>query len=283
VTNPTQYATGARATTQIAPAIPLSELIALTTGINAGSYEAFYLTDDATNQRMVRVAEGTEVPGAKLVGGDHTIKLKKYGRRIIESYEAMRRMRIDRVALLIARMAAQNETDKVAAVLDIMVNGDGNSSTAATSYNLTTLDAAATAGTLTLKGWIAFLMKFANPYMATIALAQNATVLQMMLLNAGSANVPLAFMPTTVPVAKFRPINTGLDGSLGVGWTADAPTLKIVAADSRFAIERVYEIGGNIQEAENIIKNQTREIVLTEVEGYAVLDPGATRVLDVNA
>lgn len=282
VVNATQFSTTPRADFQIAPAIPLAELIALTTGINAGTYEAFYLTNNAANQRMVRVAEGAEIPGAKLVGGDHTIKLKKYGRRIIESYEAMRRMRIDRVALLIQRMAAQNETDKVAAVLEVMINGDGNTGTAGTSYSLTTLDAAATPGTLSLAGWLAFLMKFANPYMATIALARAATVVQMMTLDAGSANIPLAFMPTTLPVAKFRPINSGLDGNIGVGWTEDAPALKIVAADSRFAIERVFEIGGNIQEVENVIRNQTREMTLTEVEGYVVFDPGAVKILDIN-
>jgi hypothetical protein len=273
----------ARTSTQIAPAIPLSELVSFTTGITGRTYEAYYLTEDAASERMVRVAEAAEIPRTKIVGGDRSIKLKKYGRAIEESYEAMRSMKVDRVAKLIELMAVRAEMDKVSAVMDVIINGDGNSGTAATSYNLTTLDTLAAAGTLSLKGWLAFKMKFANPYVMTTALTTDVVALQMFLLNAGSANIPLAFLPTTVGVGNFRPINPGLADGVGLGWTADAPTLKIVAIDNRFAIERVFEIGGNISEVENIIERQVKLMTLTEVEGYMTFDASANKVLDVNA
>jgi hypothetical protein len=267
---------------QIAPAIPLSQLIAITTGINGGAYEAFYLNNDTDALRMKRVAEGTEVPKAKLTAGQHTIRLKKYGRALEISYEQLRRQRIDMVALHIARMAVQAEADKVSAIIDIMVNGDGNSN-AATVYNLTTLDTAAVAGTLTLKGWIAFKMKFANPYFVDIALVQEAVALQLLLLNAGNANIPLVTLSGPSGFGGFRPINPGLADNVGLGWTSDAPSLKVVAADSRFAIERVYEIGGALTEVERWISRQTQEIVMTEVEGYDLFDQNAVKVLNVNA
>jgi hypothetical protein len=269
--------------TQIAPAIPLSELVAMTTGINGGAYQAFYLNNDTDALRMKRVAEGTEVPKAKLTAGTHTVRLKKYGRALEVSYEQLRRQRIDVVALHIARMAVQAESDKVAAVMDTAINGDGNATTSATVYSLTTLDPAATAGTLTLKGWLAFKMKFTNPYMMTVALANDVTVLQAMLLNTGSANVPLVFIAAQNGFGGFRSINPGLRDNVGIGWTSDAPSLKVVAFDSRFAIERVYEIGGNLTEVERWISRQTQEIVMTEVEGYDVFDQSATKILDVNS
>ena len=269
--------------TQIAPAIPLSELVAVTTGINGGAYQAFYLNNDTDALRMKRVAEGAEVPRAKLTAGTHTVRLKKYGRALEVSYEQLRRQRIDVVALHISRMAVQAESDKVAAVMDTAINGDGNSNTSATVYNLTTLDAAATAGTLTLKGWLAFKMKFANPYMMTVALANDTVALQAMLLNTGSANIPLVFVAGQNGFGGFRTINPGLADNVGLGWTADAPSLKVVAFDSRFAIERVYEIGGDITEVERWISRQVQEIVMTEVEGYDVFDQAATKILDVNA
>jgi hypothetical protein len=268
---------------QIAPAIPLNELVAMTTGINGGAYQAFYLNSDTDALRMKRVAEGTEVPKAKLTAGTHTVRLKKYGRALEISYEQLRRQPIDIVALHIARMAVQAESDKVAAVMDTAINGDGNASTSATVYNLTTLDPAASAGTLTLKGWLAFKMKFTNPYMMTVALANDAVILQTFLLNTGSANVPLVFIAGQNGFGGFRSINPGLRDNVGVGWTADAPSLKIVAFDSRFAIERVYEIGGNLTEVEMWISRQTKEIVMTEVEGYDVFDQAATKILNVNA
>lgn len=283
VVNPWATAMDARATRMIAPAIPLAELIAITSPIDSGAYQAFYVTDDASEQRMVRVAEGAEVPRAKLTGGDHTIKLKKYGRTLEASYEFLRRARLDWLAMHIQRLSAQTETDKVSAILDVIINGDGNSGTAATSYNLTTLDSAATAGTLTLKGWLAFKMKFANPYTLTTALAQEATALQAMLLNVGSANVPAVQFGQGAGFTMFRPINPGLADGTGLGWTADAPALKIVALDNRMAVERVTEIGASLAEVQRWTTQQVETLTLSEVEGYVIFDPAATAVLDVNA
>lgn len=284
VTNATQFAAQGRVDNQLAAAIPLSRLIGFTTGINAGSYEAFYLTVDGPGVRKVRVVEGTEVPAAKLTGGDHVIKLKKFGRRLDWTDESVRRQRIDRIALIIQLMAVQDEVDKVAAVIDVMVNGDGNSSTGATSYNLTTLDSAATAGTLSIKGWLAFKKKFKNPYMITAALMQDAIATQLELLNAGSANLPMVAyaQQTGGYVAGLEPINqTGM--GTPYGWTDDAPANKIVASDTRIAVERVYEIGANMQEVERCAKSQVSSLVMTEVEAYIVFNQGATKILVVNA
>lgn len=273
----------ARWNQQIAPAIPITNLVALTTPIDGNTYRSTYLTNDATAQRMVRVGESASLPKAKLTEADRTITLYKFGRALESSYEVLRRMRIDRIALHIAQMAVQAETDKLAAILAVIVSGDGNSNTAATNYNLTTLDTAASAGTLTLKGWLAFKMKFANPYMATTALATEAVALQMMLLNTGSGNTPLVNIQGASGFGSFNQINTGLRDGVGLGWTSEAPASTIVAIDNRFAIERVYEIGSNIQETDRFIQNQTEMITFSEVEGYATIDANACKTLTVSA
>lgn len=275
-------AVAARTDQQIAPAIPLSELVAITTPINASEYRAYYLTNDEDQTSMVRVAEGAEVPRVKLTGAQHTIDLLKYGRALEASYELLRRQRVDRLALTIRLMAVQAEVDKVGSILSVMVNGDGNNN-APTTHNLTTLDTAATAGTLTLEGWLAFKMKFANPYMMTGALAQEATALQMMLLNTGSANVPLVAVQTPSGFGAFTAINPGLRDNVALGWTADAPALKVVGFDRRFAIERVVDVGATITEIEQFITRQVQVLVVTEAEGYAIIEKNAINILNVNA
>ena len=279
---PYAEATAARTDQQVAPAIPLSELVAITTPINAAEYRAYYLSNDATQTSMVRVSEGAEVPRVKLVGGQHTIDLLKYGRALEASYELLRRQRVDRLALTVRLMAVQAEADKVASILSVMVNGDGNNN-APTTHSLTTLDTAATAGTLTLKGWLAFKMKFANPYMMTGALAQEATALQMMLLNTGSANVPLVSVQQPGGFGAFTAINPGLRDSVALGWTSDAPSQKIVGFDRRFAIERVVDVGATITEIEQFITRQVQVLVVTEAEGYAIIEKNAINILNVNA
>jgi hypothetical protein len=266
----------------VAPAIPLDELVAITTPIEGDAYRAFYLQDETEAERLVRVAQGAEIPRAKLVGGDQTIRLHKYGRALEVSYETLRRQRIDMVAFHIARMAVQAEADKVSSALDVLINGDGNAN-AAQVFDLTDLDPDATAGTLSLAGWLAFKLKFMNPYAITTALVQEGTALQMMLLNTGSANIPLIAIQNASGFGSFRPINPGLADAVGLGWTADAPASKVVAFDNRFALERVVEVGAEISEVDRWITRQVQVLTITEVEGYAVLDAHAAKVLDIAA
>ena len=77
-------------------------------------------------------------------------------------------------------MPIQTEKDKVAAVLDVAINGDGGASTAATNYNLS--DAGRErqySATLTLKAWLNFKLQFENPYALMAAFANSAVALQL--------------------------------------------------------------------------------------------------------
>jgi hypothetical protein len=274
--------TSPRLSQNIQPAIPISELVAQTTAISGSLYRSLYITYDAEALRMFRVGESANIPIATIASSPRTIQLHKYGRGLRASYEALRQMTVDMLALHIAWMAVQSEIDKLAAILAIIVNGDGNANTAATNYNLTTLDTAATAGTLTLKGWLAFKMKFANPYMLGTALMTEATALQLALLSVGNANVPLANFNAGGMMQTLTPINLTSD-AVRYGWTSEAPTLTIVGFDSRIAIERVVEIGADIQEMARNIENQTELVTMTETEGYAVIDANGAKTLSVNA
>jgi hypothetical protein len=179
-------------------------------------------------------------------------------------------------------MAIQAETDKVSAALDVAINGDGNPNTAAEVINLTTLDPNATPGTLTLTAWIAFKMQFAAPYMLTHALMREDVALQLALLNTGSANIPLSTVNLGGLETGIVPINAFADG-VRYGWTAEAPASKIVGFDRRFALERATEVGGTIQEQDRFILNQPEALTISEVEGWAVVDRNAVKILNLAA
>ncbi len=268
---------------QIFPPVPLSSLIAMTTGIHGDSYRAFYMVDVAADQRLTRVAQGAEIPKVTFTGGDHTVDLYKYGRALEFTDELVRRSPIDKVAWWIMRKAVQAETDKVATVIDVAINGDGNAATAATNYNLTALDPAAIAGTLTAKGWVAFENKFFNPYGLTVVLCQEAPKLQLQLLNMGSANILMATAASSLGIRATQPMNNRLTNDVLVGQTPDAPTLTLVGMDARFAIERVVETAAETNEVERYAIRQTSALILSEVEGYLVADQGATKTLSINA
>lgn len=273
-------AMGPRWRNKIKPPIPLSELIAVTTPITGEDYRAIYMTYDAAAVRMFRVGESADIPLTTLTYGENTIRLRKYGRGIRATYEQMRRMTVDKIAWFIQWAALQAQIDKVAAVLAVAINGDGNSSTAGTEYNLLTLDTQATALELSLKGWLSFRMQFGEAYTMTTALAKLDTALQVLLLNTGSGNVPLAQQPLGGIATQVTLINTTGDG-VRLGYTTEAPSNKIVGLDASMAIEHITEIGSTIRETERFILNQTQVMTMTEVEGFAVLDPGAIKILDL--
>lgn len=270
----------AERSSRLSAPLPLSRIVALQTGINGDAYRAAYMTEPAAADiRMVRVSELGEIPLATITAGAQTIRLHKYARGFEMSYEALRRTRINKVAFWIQRKAIQQENDKVEWALDVLINGDGNNN-AATSYNLTTLDASTTANNVTLAGWLAFKNKFNPNYQMDVALTTEAVKLKLQLMNSGTANIPMVMLPQ---FGGFTELNFRLGDGVALGQTAAAPTGKVIGIDTSAALEHVMEIGATITETAKFVTRQSDVIVMSEVEGFAVLDKLATRILDTAA
>lgn len=275
------YTDGVLRQMQIQPAIPLAEVVARTMQIDREDYRSLYLVEPPADQvRLIRIAEAAELPRVKIATSQRSIRLHKFGRAIEASYELLRRQPIDLIAVHIQRIGIQSQVDQVAAAIDVMVNGDGNSGTSATVYNLTTLDAAAVAGTLTAKAWLAFRMKWINPYYMTRVLARSDIALQVEMLTFGNNFIPLA---AQAQFGGVEPINQSLSSRIRMGITDDAPASKIVGFDSRFGIERVIETGSLINETERWIQRQVEILTMSENEAFATFDSNAVKILNVAA
>jgi hypothetical protein len=269
---------------QIEPAVPLNEIVARTTPLDGADVRMVYLQDvNPQQKRMVRVGETAEVPRVVLKTSQNTVTLYKFGRAIEASYETIRRSRLDRVRMWLQQLAVQTEVDKVALVLDVLINGDGNPGMAALSHNLTALDPATAPNNLTLPAWLSYKLKFKNPYRLTHILAREGSILKVLLLDAGNANTPLAVIANFIGVGNIRPMNNTLADNVQYGNMDEAPAAQIVGFDSRFAVERFTEIGADIAEIESYAITQTRVLVLTEVEGYGKMYKESVRNLNLAA
>lgn len=282
------YVDSARVVTdRFTPEIPVSALVAITTPIPGDTYRVIYLQDvDPKQKRKVRVVEATEIPRVTLKASQHIVQLFKYGRIIEASYEVLRRERLDRIALQIALMAIQAENDKVETIIDVIVNGDGNPNTAAVSYDLTDLDPDTTPMNTTLESWLSFRLNFKSPYRMTALLARKKGILKAMLINTGTANVPLVLIQKFIGLGDFMLMGnmaSSLGDGVAYGNTDGAPADTWVGVDTRFAIERVTEIGSEITEVERFATRQTQAIVMTETEGYGKLDNNATKLANLAA
>jgi hypothetical protein len=262
----------------------LSTFVGRTRMIDSDTFKAFYL-DDATveaDARMKRVTEYGEIPTMKIVGSDHTINAYKYGRRLQASYESMRRMSLDLISWAIQYIAAKADNDKFLTALDVLLNGDGNSGTAATNTNGSTYDGGA-GGALTLKMWLGWGMIWSRPHRLNVVVGQNAGIVDLLLLNAGSANLPpseAVRIPGAVgDISLARPIYGGIVAVNDSTMTAN----KLLGFDNRYSLEMVLEAGADIVEFDRIAQRQYEEVMISEVVGFDIMTLGQNKVLSYTA
>lgn len=258
----------------------LDLLVGVRTLIDGNRYTAFRLQWETSDLRMQRVAEGSEMRRVTIRGLQETIRLHKYGVEVDITYEAARRMSLDIFARHLQMIAQQNDLDKATQALDVLINGDGNANTAATETEITSVGGAGD-GTITAGPFLKWATLFRGRYAMTTLLGQAENVVDLMLMNIGSGNMPfIQYQALANGAGSLRPRRPFL-GDLTISIVDSAPTDKLVGLDPRYALEMVSEIGADLTETDKIINKQLNEVVISEVVGFAVMDPDATRVLDL--
>lgn len=255
----------------------LPYLVGVFTTIDSDTYRTFYVDDQPAKQKKKRVTEAAELPRVKITGRDQVVKIYKFGRAIEASYEVLRRMKIDMLALHLRRMAMQVAKDKVEEIINVIVNGDGNNN-AAPVIKSSVLVGSAT--TLTAEVFLRFLMEF-EEFPCNTIIADKA----------GFINIVLAELPSlsTADVLKILAQGTSVginltapqmpSGAVRLFWHKDVGAKKIIGINNQFAIEQVTEAGSDIYEAGKFIERQTEILTLSETNGYAKVFNEATKVL----
>jgi hypothetical protein len=257
------------------PGIALSDLVAFNTAINADTYRRAYLSDPAAaDVRLLRIGETADIPRASIRTSEQLIRLHKYGRAIEISYEAVRRVPIDKVGLFIAKAALQVEADRVAQAIDVLLNGDGNSGTSADNFNQSALD---TGVVPTVKGLIAFKSKFRPPYRLTHLFAREAELVNLQMLTMPNANPLLRQVASDLGFGALDAMQDVANGRVLYGQTDAVAAGTYLGIDARYALERITEIGSDIQETTRFIERQTELMTFTENDGFGVLDQNANK------
>lgn len=263
----------------------LSDIIAVTTGINSNSYRSIYLQDTVQTRRMSRVSAGAAIPRVKLTTSDKSIALQKYGLALEMDYEAIRQIQIDLWAVHLGRIAQQTMLDKSQDAIDVGVNGDGTSGSAS-NYNLTALDSGATVGTLSYKAWLRWQMK-PYPYRINTVVAGEAEMLNILTLqfpNLNPSTLLAMLLKNDGPMGgQVELNNANLFGAVNLIYFPYAPSNILFGLDKQFGLEMVMEIGGNITETDKIIDKQLNVVTLTEVVAFDQIINNALETLTLNA
>ncbi|MBW7938263.1 MAG: phage major capsid protein [Candidatus Omnitrophica bacterium] len=246
----------------------LNQILATRTRIDSDTYKTLFMDESAqtaADRRLARLAEGAELPCIEIKSSEHTVKIRKYGRYIEVSYEALRRKTIAVVSVFLKAIGYQIQKDKFEEALAVLVDGDGNSNPAAVSNT-------AADGTLAYADLVDFALSF-HPYQMNVIIA------------------PPAVVKTILTLDEFKDPSTGMNfqatGDLVTPFGAQIIPNSAVAAntliglDRRYALEEVFETG-LLVESDRLIRRQLEGTAISEVAGFARIIQPAARVLDID-
>lgn len=225
-----------------------------------------------------RIAEGANIPVATLKLGEIAIKIYKYGIGVKATYEVLRRTTIDMFRKQMELVSLQAGYDEVGAVVEVIVEGDGNTN-AAQVYKASVLNPDAEEGKIDEITLVKFLVKQAPFNYDTILVDEEIyTQICTILLDKNLTNA-------INPRVNFE-FPQGLLSNLRVIYSEDLGLSKngkhqIIGLAKKYAIEKTVEAGSIINEVSKTIENQTQLAVMTENAGFNKIDARASAILEL--
>lgn len=226
--------------------------------------------------KMRRIAEGANIPVAELKLGETSIKIYKYGIGVKATYEVMRRTTIDMFRKQMELVTVQAAYDEVGAVIDVIINGDGNTNPA-TVYTASDLNSSAKEGKLDEVTLVKFLVKQAPFNFDTLIVDEEIyTQICTILLDKNYTNAINPKVAFEFPQGLLN--NLKVIYSEDLGTTSDGKH-QIIGLAQKYAIEKTVEAGSLINEVSKTIENQTQLAVITENAGFNKIDSRASAIL----
>lgn len=262
----------------------INDLVASTRVINGDSAKQVVLDlsntpAGAKNKQSLkkrRIAEGANIPVAELKLGETSIKIYKYGIGVKATYEVLRRTTIDMFRKQMELVSLQASYDEVGAVIEVVINGDGNTNPAVV-YKASDLNADATEGKLDEVTLVKFLVKQAPFNYDTILVDEEVyTQICTILMDKNLTNA-------INPKVNFE-FPQGLLSNLKVIYSEDLELTsdskhQIIGLAKNYAIEKTVEAGSMINEVSKTVENQTQLAVMTENAGFNKIDSRASSIL----
>lgn len=243
------------------------ELAATTTPIDSGVYKGIEFDLDTSDVDHTRTGEGAIFSKVIAKTKEKAINLQKIGRTIESSYEALRRVKVNVLAVALQATGTKLSRKIVSEMIATIINGDGNTNPAADV-------GIALSGTLTYADMLKLELDFEEGFEPSLMLADKATIKKVMgLAEFKDALIASEWLKDGRPQSIF---GNGLRINAGVG--SDI----ILAIDPRSAIELLEEKGGSLVETEKLIDKQFERVVISKVVGFNKLFTGASKYLDIS-
>ena len=239
----------------------LPYIVATKTNINGLDYRTITSVPTADEKELKETAEGTAIPETVVHTQENLVKLKKRGRMLVASYEAIRFQRLDLFTVTLRQIGAYIARTQLKDAVDVLINGDGNSNPAPTA------DLAG--ASVTYADLVDFWNSF-DPYaLNTLITAPDMAAAILKLQEMRDAAAGHTFHGDGKPVT---PLGANLLKSSAV------PAGKIIGLDKTCALEQV-SAGGILTEYDKLIDRQLERAAISQISGFAKIYTDASRVL----
>lgn len=238
----------------------LPSITASVTKFDGLDYRSIYSYASDEDKSLMYVAEGAAIPTTEVKAGANMVRLKKRGRMLVASYEALRFQRLDLFSVMLRQIGAQIMRMHLDDAIDILRNGDLNANPE-NSYKCGDATVGGTAGTLTYNNLLAFWNTF-DPFSMNTLLASPDMMMKIMQLPEFQN-----------PLTGINFAGTGLPGNpLGAKLikTSALPAGTAIGLDKNYAIEMISS-GDVSVEYDRLIDRQLERAAITSTSGFAKL------------
>jgi len=247
----------------------LPSLVATVTNIDAMDYRSIYSTAKDDDRELRFVSEGAGIPETVIRSKEHLISLRKRGRMLVASYEALRFQKLDMFSVMLRQIGSYIQQMQIADAVGILESGDGNSNSAP-MYTVGSAPIGGASGAVTYSELVEFWSLF-NPYEMNTLLVAPATM--TMLLKLPELQNPTAGL-------NFQ--GTGKIGTpLGAELVCNraVPESYLIGIDRRYALEMV-QAGDVCVEYDKLIDRQLERAAITTICGFGKIQEFAANILE---
>ena len=248
----------------------LPSIVATSTMIDSMDYRSIYSVAGDEDKELKEILEGTAIPATQIKTKEHLVQLRKRGRMLVASYEAIRFQKLDLFGVMLKQIGAHIQKMQLADAIEVLMNGDGNDNASAT-FAVGTSPISGTKGTLGYEQLVEFWGQF-DPY-----------TMNTMLCSTGTMTDLLKIPELQNPVAGLNFQGTGAIGTpLGakVHRTSLLEDGVIIGLDNRYALEQV-KAGDVLVEYDKLIDRQLERAAITSISGFGKIGTAAAAVLSV--
>ena len=242
----------------------LDKIVATTTNVEALDYRTITSVPSEEDKTLVLVNEGEAIPETQVKTQENLVKLRKRGRMLVASYEAIRFQRLDLFTVTLRQIGAYIAKAQLKDAVDVLMNGDGNDNAIAVST-------VAAEGTLAYGDLVDFWNSF-DPYTLNCIIASPSMASKILKLSEmRDAAAGLNFHSTGNLVTPF--------GAELVKSSAVAEN-KLIGLDRTCALELVTA-GGVTTEFDKLIDRQLERAAITSIAGFAKIYTPASKALSL--